>query len=100
MDGETLAKAAAAWLGSLGQWPEEGVHEVIRQNFRAKTETPGYYGVAGVLLMLCAANDAKWPPMSPRTFAEGLSAPAMILQVERYARNVDVVESSPRGGGA
>ncbi len=94
MTGEEMAEAAGAWFSSLGQWPEESVEVTALQNYRTKTETPGYYGVAAVLLQLIAANDGKWPPMSPRNFARQFSNPEAIEQIERYAKNVAIVEET------
>lgn len=90
---EELVGAAAAWFGSLGQWPEETVAQVVVQNHRAKIEGPSYYGVAAALLMLEAANGGAWPPLSPKSFAAGLSEPRMTAQIVRYAKNVILVEA-------
>ena len=46
------------------------------------------------LLQLIAANDGKWPPMSPRNFARQFSNPEAIEQIERYAKNVAIVEET------
>ena len=91
---EELANAAADWFGSLGRWPEESVEDVARQNHQARCAGPGSYGVAAILLMLTLANDGRWPPMTPVKFAEDLRDPSRHEQIARYAKNVEIVESS------
>ena len=95
---DEMVTGAAQWFGSLGRWPNESVRQVAVQNIRAKALDPGaydnpaYYGIAGVLLMLLAANDGLWPPMSPSAFAKSLSRPNVAEQLVRYIENVKIVE--------
>ncbi len=87
-----LANAAADWFASLSRWPRGAVDSVAVENIRSKTETAGYYGVQAVLLMFIATKN-DWPPMSPKSFADGfLRDPAVHALVARYAQNIREVE--------
>lgn len=90
MTTDELVRGASQWFGSLGSWPDESPEQIAKGNWGAKRDTASYYGVQAVLLMLIAANEGKWPPMSPRAFANGL--PKTAEQIARYAKNVATTE--------
>lgn len=89
---EQIVSEAVEWFGSLGQWPEISVQDMIRTNHKAKTETAAYYGVQAALLMLVAVNESKWPPMPPLAFANELASDSGPLV--RYAKDIMITEAT------
>jgi len=89
---DALIDGAVQWFGSMPHWPEETPAVVARRNWHAKFDCAAHYGVQAVLLMLVAANEGEWPPVSPRRFAKGLRDPRAAAQITRYAKEVVVGE--------
>ena len=89
---DALIDGAVQWFGSMPHWPEETPAVVARRNWHAKFDCAAHYGVQAVLLMLVAANEGEWPPVSPRSFAKGLRDPRAAAQITRYAKEVVVGE--------
>ncbi len=97
--GQDFAEAAAKWLSDLNRWPSVTPEELAGLlSSQPKTDLVEYLGVSACLVMLIAANDGKWPPMSPKNFAAEFRKPKQWELVKRYARNIATVEVAFRTG--
>ena len=97
-EGPALVAGAKEWFSTLPRWPDGTPGDMAGALIRAKhvnktevTEAP-YYGIQAALLMMIAATNNEWPPMTPRKFAAHLHT--VEDQIVRYAKNIIQEEST------